>query len=129
LFHGDPAASLTAQVDIHRPINEERAMKNSLTICAGLCAAIGCMTAGSALASDGLDECLARFAEEHLPEGTGLLVTDDAKSAAEQLRARREVHFTADMVLEPGARPFGSVTCVLSRQGKLLYMRADVRPR
>ena len=102
-------------------------MKNSLTICAGLCAAIGCMTAGSALASEGLDECLARFAEEHLPEGTALLVTDGAKNAAEQLRARREARFTADMVIMPGDRPFGSVTCVLSRQGKLLSMHADVR--
>jgi hypothetical protein len=102
-------------------------MKNSLTICAGLCAAIGCMTAGTALASAGLDECLARFAEEHLPEGTALLVSDDAKSAAKQLRARREVRFTADMVITPGDRPFGSVTCVLSRHGKLLFMNADIR--
>lgn len=102
-------------------------MKNSLTIRAGLCAVIGCMTAGSALASEGLDECLARFAEEHLPEGTAVLVTDDAKSAAEQLHARREARFTADMVLRPGDRPFGTVTCVLSRQGKLLFMRADIR--
>ena len=101
-------------------------MKNSLTICAGLFAAIGSMTAGNALASEGLDQCLARFAEEHLPAGTALQVTDDVKSAAEQMSARR---FTADMVIMPGDRPFGSVTCVLNRQGKLLFMRAEVREK
>jgi hypothetical protein len=101
-------------------------MRNSLTICAGIFSAVACMTAGNALASEGLDECLQSFSEKHVPEGTRLLVTDDVMTAAEHLHARGELRLTADLVRTPGNHPFGSVTCVLNRRGKLLFMHADL---
>jgi hypothetical protein len=104
-------------------------MKSSLAISVSWCVVVAaCMIASDAWATEGVDECLRRFAKKHVPEGTLVRVADDAKITAEQLRTQRgESRVTADLVGMPGNRPFGSVTCVLSRRGNLLFMYADVR--